>query len=219
MQDKAVQPAQGGPAADAVQPQGSGLDEQSALVETRLDGTQVLVGVFAEREAVERAINMLEAGGFDPSQVSVVAKDRATTERLAGQHAALHNEESGLAEPEAERMEGQVEADKVSGVNSGTGVGVVAGAAAGAALGMASMALPGIGPILVGGPAMAALGGAAAGAGAGAWLGSAIGLSTPTDDAERYTQNFEEGRWIVAIRTDRVDEVLGIFHNAGSLNV
>ena len=219
MVDKAVQPALGGPAADAVQPQGGGDGEQAPLVETRLDGTQVLVGVFPEREAVERAINMLQAGGFDPNQVSVVAKDRATSERLAGQHAGLHSEESSLTEPEAERMEGQVEADKVSAVNEGTGVGMAAGAAAGAALGMAAMTLPGVGPILVGGPVMAALGGAAAGAGAGAWLGSALGLSTPSDDAERYSENLDEGRWIVAIRTERVDEVLGIFHNAGSLNV
>src|SRR5690349_21463019 len=53
--------------------------EGTPLVETRLDGTEVLVGVFAEREAVERAVNMLQAGGFDPATISIVAKDRATS--------------------------------------------------------------------------------------------------------------------------------------------
>ena len=218
MADKAVQPPQASGAA-AGRPQEVTGHDDAALVETRLDGTQVLIGVFAEAEAVERALRMMEAGGFDPRQVSIVAKDRATSDRIAAQSAALHGEESHLAEPEAERMEGQVEVDKVSAVNPGTGVGLATGAAVGAALGMAAMTLPGIGPVLVGGPLMAAAGGAAAGAGAGAWLGSAIGMDIPTDDADRYTQNLEEGRWIVALRTDRVDEVLGIFHNAGALNV
>ena len=193
--------------------------EGTPLVETRLDGTEVLVGVFAEREAVERAVNMLQAGGFDPATISIVAKDRATSERIAGQFADLQGGDNLTTEPEPERMEGQIEVDKVSEANPGVGVGLVAGAAAGAALGLATLALPGVGGILAAGPIAHALAGATAGAGAGAWAGSLAGVGIPNAEAAKYVEEMEEGRWIVALRTDRIDETLGIFHNAGALNV
>lgn len=191
---------------------------QAPLVETRIDGTQVLVGIFAEREAVERAINMLQAGGFDPHEISVVAREQPASERVAGQARELNRGSSVTTEPEAERMEGQLEADPER-ATSGTGVGLAAGAAAGAALGLAAFALPGVGALVAAGPIATVLAGTLMGAGAGAWAGSMAGIGVPQEDAARYLANLDLGQWLVAVRSNRVDEVLGIFHNAGALNV
>lgn len=188
-------------------------------IETRIDGTQVLVGIFAEREMAERAIHMLRNGGFDPEDISVVGKDTVPVETLVGHVTEMNRSESLSAEPEPERMGGQVEVGKVTEANSGTGVGLVTGAAAGALLGVATIALPGVGSLVAAGPIAAALGGAALGAGAGAWAGSLTGVGIEKHDAEKYMSAVELGQWVVAIRTDRVDEVLGVFHNAGALNM
>lgn len=188
-------------------------------VETRIDGTQVLVGLFAEREMVERAMHMLQNGGFDPQEISIVGKDAVPKETLIGHLSEMNGTEAKAAEPEPERMEGQVEAGKVTEANAGTGVGLVTGAAAGAALGLAVVAIPGVGPLLAAGPIAGALGGAAIGAGAGVWAGSLTGVGIGKEDADKYMSAIELGQWIIAVRTDRVDEVLGVFHNAGALNI
>lgn len=192
--------------------------DSHGLVERRLDGTQILVGVFEEQRSVERAINMLQAGGFDPQHVSVVVKDKATADRITGMADAHSEQTSRAAEPEPERMVGQVEVDKVSSASAGTAVGLSAGAAAGAALGLAAMAIPGVGPIMAAGPIAHALMGASVGAGAGAWAGSLTGMGIASNDADSYAGNLDEGRWLVAVRTDRVDETVGILRNAGALN-
>lgn len=188
-------------------------------LETPIDGTQVLVGLFAEREMVERAMHMLQNGGFDPREISIVGKDSVPREILIGHLAEMNGAEAKAAEPEPERMESQVEAGKVTEVNAGTGVGLVTGAAAGAALGLAVVAIPGVGPLLAAGPIAGALGGAAIGAGAGVWAGSLTGVGIGREDAYKYMTAIEQGQWIIAVRTDRVDEALGVFHNAGALNI
>lgn len=198
---------------------GSPTDVPAEGVETRIDGTQVLVGIFAERELVERAMHMLQNGGFDPQEISIVGKDRVPKETLAGHLAEMNSDEAKFAEPEPERMGGQVEAGKVTEANKGTGVGLVTGAVAGAALGLAVVAIPGVGPLLAAGPVAGALGGAAVGAGAGVWTGSLTGFGIEKEDADKYMTAIDLGQWIVAVRTDRVDEVLGVFHNAGALNI
>lgn len=190
-----------------------------AGLETPIDGTQVLVGLFAEREMVERAMHMLQNGGFAPQEISIVGKDAVRKETLVGHLTEMTGVEVWAAEPEPERMESQVEAGKVTEANTGTGVGLVTGAAAGAALGLAVVAIPGVGPLLAAGPIAGALGGAAIGAGAGVWAGSLAGVGIGKEDAAKYMRAIELGQWIVAVRTDRVDEALGVFHNAGALNI
>lgn len=202
--------------------QGERRDEQRPMVQTVVEGTQVLVGIFPDLEGVSRAVNMLRAGGFDQREISILARDGldpATSDRILGQAKQLNSGDNLLTEPEAQRMEGQYEADKVTETDEGTDVGVSTGAAVGAALGLAALAVPGIGPVLAAGPVVMALGGAGIGGSAGGWIGSIAGLGIARGDAGRYVSYLEQGHWLVAVQTNRVDETLSLMHNAGALNV
>lgn len=202
--------------------QGERRDEARPMFQTVVDGTQVLVGIFPDMDGVSRAVNMLRAGGFDQREISILAKDTLdpdTSDRILGQAKQLNSGDNLLAEPEPQHMEGQYEADKVTETNEGTGVGLSTGAAVGAALGLAAFAVPGIGPILAAGPVVMALSGAGIGGSAGGWIGSVAGLGIGRGDAERYVPYLEQGHWLVAVQTNRVDETLSLLHNAGALNV
>ncbi|HEX5503759.1 MAG TPA: hypothetical protein VFW96_14140 [Thermomicrobiales bacterium] len=201
---------------------GERRDEEHPMVQTVVDGTQVLVGIFPDMAGVSRAVNRLRAGGFDRREISILAKDGldpATSDRILGQAKQLNSGDNLLTEPEAQHMEGQYEADKVTEANEGTGVGISTGAAVGAALGLAAFAVPGIGPILAAGPVVMALSGAGIGGSAGGWIGSITGLGIARGDAGRYVSYLDEGHWLVAVQTNRVDETLALMHDAGALNV
>jgi len=104
---------------------------------------QVVIGTFGSRNEAEVAVDELQAAGFDPNEISIVAKD----ERQGGGH----EEGAGGAG---------------EGVAWGSGVGGLAGLLASAG----ALAIPGIGPILAAGPIAATLSGAVTGGVAGGLL-------------------------------------------------
>lgn len=198
-----------------------GPDVPDEMVEMRVDGSQVLVGVFEDQAGAERAIDALQRGGYDPREVNVLNKSAREAEELVDQIAPTDSSESTAGgEPEAERMQGQVTADKATKANTGTAVGVVAGAAAGAAMGLAAMQIPGVGNLLQSfGPVVALAGGASLGAGVGFWGGSLVGIATPEEETTTYTDELGRGLWLVAVRTNRIDETLALLRDAGARNL
>lgn len=201
-------------------------DATNELVEMQIDGSQVLVGVFDDRDGARRAIDALEAAdGYDPNEIAVTYKDgheikRLTHEFAPGLNSFAGRDSDASTEPEAERMEGQVEVGETTKANLGTGVGLLAGAGAGAALGLAAMQIPGISGLLAagGGLPAALIGGAAVGAGIGAWGGSLAGVATPEDEYTGYEDDLEAGHWLVVVRTNRIDEAFALLRDAGARN-
>ena len=187
------------------------------LIEYPIDGSQVLVGVF-DQAGAERAINALQAAGYDPNEVNVLASTAEEAERIA-ETTTPANDTAG-AEPEAERLQGQEEVGRATKVNLGTGLGLLTGAAAGATAGLAALAMPGIGDLLrSGGGLPAALaGGAVVGAGVGAWGGTALGYGVPQEDTGQYARDRAGGHWLVAVRTNQVDQTLALLREAGAIN-
>src|SRR5262245_36419254 len=120
-----------------------------------------VVASFAERPQATAAVHALRGVGFTDSQIGVVARDTRT----------------GLVnDPTGNRWE------------EGTGIGAAAGAATGLGLGLAvatGMLVP-LGPVIVGGTAVALLASAGAGAVVGAVAGGVIGLGVPEEEQAYY---------------------------------
>ncbi|MEQ8961802.1 MAG: general stress protein, partial [Coleofasciculus sp. C2-GNP5-27] len=121
------------------------------------------VGVFPTRQATEEALKHLRDANFPINQVSVIARDE---EQIAGV---------------------EVHDDTENEAGEGAAAGAVAGGVTGGIVGLigtlGAIALPGVGPILVGGAAASVIGntllGGAVGSAAGGLFGALIGLEVP----------------------------------------
>ena len=189
-------------------------DKRTDLVEMPIDGSQVLVGVFGDQQGADRALNALATAGFEREQINILAKSRGEAQALADQISPGATDES-FAEPEAHRMQGEVDVEQVSKINLGTGLGVLTGAAAGIAVGLAAIGFPGLSSISS--PVAAAVCGVV-GAAIGAWGGSLAGVSVPDEDTSYFTGDMEKGAFLVAVRTIRIDEAIDLLRDAGARN-
>src|SRR5690606_27549025 len=80
--------------------------------------------------------------------------------------------------------------------------GGVIGGTAGLVAGMASLAIPGLGPIIAAGPIAAALTGAGVGAVAGGIIGALTNLGVHEDDAHYYAESVRRGGALVLVRAE-----------------
>src|SRR5205085_11038580 len=109
---------------------------------------KTIVGLFDHFSDAEAVVRELERSGFDRSTVSMVASESA---RSAGRTTTTAGGGDG-AESAAE------------GAGTGAVIGGVTGGVAGLVASLAGLAIPGIGPVLIAGPPVAALTGAGVGA-------------------------------------------------------
>jgi hypothetical protein len=151
-----------------------------------------VIGVFANRERAQAAVNELRNAGLEESEIGVVGRqtevpalDRSTNSKIA---------------------EGSI-------------IGAATGAGAGAlwALGIVTLGLPAIGPAVAGGLFMALLASAGGGATVGTLVGALVGLGVPEDEANWYEGEVQAGRYIVTVQTDASHrgEVDAIFSRYG----
>src|SRR5579884_1876799 len=133
-----------------------------------------VVGVFAHIMQAEDAIGALERAGINRDDISLVAQ------RQPSQEASGTKKER----------------------TAGFGAGAALGGVAGALLGLAAFSIPGIGPIVAGGPIAAAFGAAGAGAAAGGVIGALTGLNVPENDAQYYAEQVRRGSALVIVSTD-----------------
>ncbi|HZU24515.1 MAG TPA: hypothetical protein VFA04_03280 [Bryobacteraceae bacterium] len=131
-----------------------------------------VVGVFAHIMQAEDAIGALERAGINRDDISLVAQ------RQPSQEASGTKKER----------------------TAGFGAGAALGGVAGALLGLAAFSIPGIGPIVAGGPIAAAFGAAGAGAAAGGVIGALTGLNVPENDAQYYAEQVRRGSALVIVR-------------------
>lgn len=137
------------------------------------------VGVFADPEDAESAIKALQMSGYDMKNLSVIGKDYHTKEHVVG----YYNTGDHMA-------------------NWGK-FGLFWGWIWGLLLGSAFFVIPGVGPVMVGGPLVSwivcALETAALGGGLGA-IGCALtGIGIPKDSIRRYETALKSGRFIVIL--------------------
>ncbi|MBD6617381.1 histidine kinase [Komarekiella sp. 'clone 1'] len=143
------------------------------------------VGVFSNRRDVEQALHDLKNAGFSMDRVSVITQD---------------GERDDIAGAEVRDRVGD-KSDEGAAVGAATGGAL--GGLTGLLVGLGTLAIPGIGPIMLAGAAATTLAttlaGAGIGAAAGSLLGALIGLGIPEERARVYDERVKRGHYLVII--------------------
>jgi hypothetical protein len=144
------------------------------------------IGVFSTRVEAERALDALSDSGFPMDKVSVIARNADRQADIAG--------------VDVQKNVGN-KADE--GASTGAVTGGVVGGGTGLLVGLGTLAIPGIGPILLAGTAATALAttlaGTAIGAAAGSIAGALIGLGIPEERAQVYNDRMVNGGYLVLV--------------------
>ncbi len=145
------------------------------------------MGVFATRAEAERTLDALNRSGFPMDKVSLIAKDAARQDDIAGVDV-----QKSLDENKADE-----------GASAGAVAGGVLGGGTGLLVGLGTLAIPGIGPILLAGATATALAttaaGTAIGAAAGGIVGALVGLGIPEERARVYSDHVSRGGYLVVV--------------------
>ncbi|MFL6467473.1 MAG: hypothetical protein ACJ72Z_05900 [Pyrinomonadaceae bacterium] len=150
---------------------------------TRQQESQMLTGMFRDRENTENAYRSLRERGYSDDEINVMMSED-TRNRYWGDNA----DESEVGSKALE----------------GTGVGSIIGGTLGAIIGGAAaigtnLVVPGLG-LVVAGPIAAALAGAGAGGLTGGLAGALIGWGIPEDRAKLYESGINEGGTVLGVR-------------------
>jgi len=153
---------------------------------------EAVSGVFGSRQAAENAIDQLRKAGIPNNRIGLVTPGSDTGEI-----------EAGLPVTDTERPG--------MGRAMGAAVGGAMGAAGGATLGLAvaTLAVPGIGPVLAFGMVGAALlgvVGATAGSAVGDTIENELGDGVPHEDVYLYEDALRHGRSVVVAYTENDDQ-------------
>ncbi|MEA5514729.1 general stress protein [Nodularia sp. UHCC 0506] len=162
------------------------------------------VGTFSNRRDIEQALHELKNSGFSMDRVSVIAKDAEQRGDIAGTQTR-------------ERVGNKADEGAATGALSGGALGGITGLL----VGLGTLAIPGIGPIMLAGATATTLATTLAGAGigavAGGLIGALIGLGIPEERARVYHQRVEQGHYLVIVDgTDaEIAQAEAIFHRYG----
>ncbi len=158
----------------------------SGLTDRALGKHKRAIGVFPYRRDAEAAITELKDSGFPLSNVSVIAKDADHNNPIAGV-----NTTPGVGN----------KADE--GAKAGAATGGALGGLGGLLVGLGTLAIPGVGPIVLGGAAATAIAtaisGGAIGAAAGGIVGALAGLGIPEERARVYNDRLTRGHYLVIV--------------------
>jgi hypothetical protein len=144
------------------------------------------VGTFATRYEAEQALNELQYSGFPMRKVSIIAQDADSEKELAG--VKTRNELSNRGD---------------EGAKTGAVAGGALGGLTGLLVGLGTLAIPGVGPIVLAGEAATALAttaaGGAIGAATGGLVGGLVGLGISEDRARIYGDRISRGEYLVIV--------------------
>ena len=135
-----------------------------------------VVGLFDRTLEAEDAIDELQKSGISRDQISIIAKETS----------AASDQQTASA-------------------SAGAGAGAVIGGIAGLVAGLGALAIPGLGPIIAGGPLAMAIGSAGVGAAAGGIIGALTGMNIPESDANYYAEGVRNGRALVLVRAEGIE--------------
>jgi hypothetical protein len=144
-----------------------------------------VLGIYSNRDAVERGTDVLVHAGFSPASISILLP-----ESLGGTSLAT---EKATKAPE--------------GAAAGATSGAVLGGALGLLVGIGALAIPGLGPFIAAGPIMATLAGMGVGGTLGGLTGALVGLGIPEYEAKTYERRLQKGGILISVHCDTTDEV------------
>jgi hypothetical protein len=152
-------------------------------VKAHLPADKSLSGIFHDKKAAESAYGVLQEMGYGEDDVSILMSDEARVRYFP-----------------SPALKGEVVGEDI---NEGPGLGSMVGAGTGTALGAilgaaASLAVPGLGIVVVG-PLAAILTGAVMGGMSGGLLGSLLGVGFSEDRAKNIEERIKQGNIIIAL--------------------
>ena len=171
---------------------------------------EVVTGVFESRDNAEKAVNQLRSLGIPDQRIGIMAPGSASADTV----------EKGVPVTDTE--------DPGMGKAMGAAVGGAMGAAGGATLGLAvaTLAIPGVGPVIAFGMVGAALlgmVGAAAGSAVGDTVEEELGEGIPHEDVYLYEDVLRHGNSIVVAYadddSDQADRAKEVLNNAGAEDI
>ncbi len=171
------------------------------------------VGTFSHYRDAEAALRELRDSGFSMDRVSIVGRDIDHHEGVAGANAGERLTEG------AKRTADDTHADE--GAKTGAIAGGTLGGLTGLLVGLGALAIPGIGPVMVGGAAATALAtalsGGAIGAAAGGLVGGLTGMGIPEDRARMYSDRVSHGSYLVMVEgsEEEIRRAESILRNRG----
>lgn len=162
-----------------------------------------VMGVAPHRPAAEQIVGNLRLAGFPQDNVSVIMVSREEAEQAE-------------ALEQADDQTGQGAAEVASSAAKGAALGGTTGVLAG----LATLAIPGIGPILGSGILLALFGGA--GTFVGALTGAFASEDVSSEVVNRYGMALREGQAIICVTapdTDTAKQAEELLNGAGASNV
>ena len=145
---------------------------------------KAVFGIYKTQMAAEQAVDVIKAGGFGSSDISVLMPQSDSTHEFA------HKKETKAPE----------------GATTGVTTGAVIGGGLGWLVGIGALAIPGVGPFIAAGPIMAALAGATVGGAVGGIAGALVGMGIPEYEAIRYEGYVKDGGILLSVHSDSSDE-------------
>jgi hypothetical protein len=150
------------------------------------------IGVFADYQTAEKVLRELKDIGYGMDRVSIIGQDSEHLNQ-PGQTRAIRVQD--------------IQADDGNHADDGAKTGAVSGGAVGGLtgllVGLGTLAIPGVGPIMLAGAAATALAstvaGGAIGAATGGLVGGLVGLGIPEDRAQVYNEHLLQGKYLVII--------------------
>ncbi|HET9527307.1 MAG TPA: hypothetical protein VFO99_14135 [Pyrinomonadaceae bacterium] len=168
---------------------------------------EVVTGVFESRADAERAVNQLRTLGIPQDKIGLITPDQR-----------LESVERGVPVTDTE--------EPGMGRAMGAAVGGAMGAAGGATLGLAAatLAIPGVGPVIafgIVGAAVLGVVGAAAGAALGDTVEEQLGEGVPHEDVFLYEDALRHGRSIIVAYADddQADRAREAIQTAGAADI
>lgn len=155
-----------------------------------VDTEKRAVGVFSTYREVVDALNELRSRGFSMNKISVIGKDMDGLQQS-----------NLIGDVHLQDVADVTQADE--GARAGAIAGGSVGGLTGLLVGLGSLAIPGIGPIMLAGAAATALAttvaGGAIGAAAGTFVGALVGLGIPEDSAQLYQGYITQGDYLILV--------------------
>ena len=153
--------------------------------------TDMLTGLFSDRESAEEAYETLRTRGYGEQDVNILMTDDTRKRWYPG-------DKSDTA------LGAKAGTKAMAGAGVGGAIGTTVGALAAVLAATATLAIPGIG-LLAAGPVAAALVGAGAGGVTGGVIGAMVGAGIPDDRAKLYDEGLKRGGMVMGV-TPRSDE-------------
>jgi hypothetical protein len=161
---------------------------------------KTVIGLFETQPEANRAADELIQEGFRPDQIGVIAG-----------HELSHPEDHVNA---TENSEGKV----INAVGKGLAVGGGLGAVAG---GLASLLIPGVGPVLVGGALATTFLGAGLGASVGGVMAGLMKAGVDESDARLFGEALRHGGVVLTVHTEaqHARQAVEILNRNGALDM